>query len=97
MLCRHFFFLPLLAGKPRTIPLEPEVADLAAFRLDCLKHFRYFIPRRERVDYASLVDSPASPTRLTRAFRYLEKVYDFDSKTYLEYRESINARKEGIR
>lgn len=96
-ICRYFFFYPLLLGKDRTIPLEVEVADLTSFRLDCLKYFHRRVPKSERLAYAALANSIASPTRLNRAFVYLEKVYGFDEKDYLAYRERTRQIKEEIR
>ena len=96
-ICRYFFFYPVLLGRERTIPLEIEVAELVSFRLDCLKYFRRRVPKSERMAYAALVDSIASPTRLNRAFHYLEAVYDFQEKDYLAYRERTRKIREEIR
>ena len=97
MLCRHFFFLPLINGNARTIPLEPEVADLASFRIQCLDHYRNRVPRGERQAYRALVEVASSPTRLSRAFHYLENVYGFRGEDYLAYRDAIHKLREDIR
>lgn len=97
IICRHFFFMPIYGENKRTIPLEKEVAEVAEFRLDCLRHFHRYIPSGEIKAYAALIEAPSSPTRLSRAFHYLEGIYGFKEADYLKYRDDTNALRRDIR
>ena len=79
---RFFYFYPLMSGRNRQIPLEPEEKAKVKLYQACLNYYAKRMPKQLREDFDALVEAPSSPTRIKKAFDYLCRRYGFSLQGY---------------